>query len=157
MKSRVVLQRKKSITMLVALVLASIAVASLVAVLVITSPVYSVAEVRNGLLSTPRVWLGRTVRIRALDIYPGGGVAWLIDPKGRPGPYAQGLPITSEQGLPVTPGQWQTPTFPRSLIWWVSSNVSALRGIDGGRVEVYRITLTKPLQNGCLTCSVGHG
>lgn len=61
------------------------------------------------------------------------------------------------KGLPITPGQWQTPTFPRSLIWWLNSNVPALQGVDGGRTEVYRITLTKPLRKACLTCSVGHG
>jgi hypothetical protein len=109
--------------------------------------VYSVAQVRRGLLSTPRLWLGRTVWIRAQDIYPGGGVAWLIDPGAKP----------STQGLPITAGQWQTPTFPRSLIWWLSSNVPALRGMDGGRVEVYRITLTKPLRAACSSCAVGHG
>jgi hypothetical protein len=111
------------------------------------APVYSVAQVRRGLLSTPGLWLGRTVWIRAQDIYPGGGVAWLIDPGAKP----------SSQGLPITAGQWQTPTFPRSLIWWLSSNVPALRGMDGGRVEVYRITLTKPLRVACSSCAVGHG
>ena len=111
------------------------------------SPVYSVAQVRRGLISRPTLWLGRTVWIHALDIYPGGGVAWLIDRGGNP--YSQGLPITA--------GLWQRPTFPRSLIWWLGSNVQALRGIDGGRVEVYRITLTTPLRRACSSCVVGHG
>ena len=111
------------------------------------APVYSVAQVRRGLLLAPRLWLGRTVWIRAQDIYPGGGVTWLIDPGSKP----------STQGLPITAGQWQTPMFPRSLIWWLSSNVPALRGMDGGRVEVYRITLTKPLRAACSSCAVGHG
>ncbi len=119
MKSGAVL-RKKSIAILAVLVLASVTVASLVALLVTTSPVYSVAQVRDGLLATPTSWLGRTVRIRALDSYPGAQMAWLVDPRDSYNPYSKGLPITA--------GQWQTPTFPRSLIWWLSSNVPALRG-----------------------------
>jgi hypothetical protein len=111
------------------------------------APAYSVTQVRRGLLSAPRLWLGRTVWIRAQDIYPGGGVAWLIDPGGKP----------PSQGLPIIPGRWQTPTFPRSLIWWLSSNVPGLQGIDGGRVEVYRITLAKPLRAACSSCAVGYG
>jgi hypothetical protein len=110
------------------------------------TPVYSVAQVRRGLLSTPRLWLGRTVWIRALDIDPGGGVAWLTDPGDKP----------SSQGLPITAGPWETPTFPRSLIWWLN-NVPGLQGIDGGRVEVYRITLTTPLRAACSSCAIGHG
>ena len=142
-------RRKKRVIVPVVVILASIAAAGSVASLVTASTVYSVAQVRNGLLATPTSWLGHTVEVRALDSYPGGRVAWLVDPKDSYNPYVKGLPIIA--------GQWQTPTFPRSLIWWVSSNVSALRGIDGGRVEVYRITLTKPLREGCSTCSVGHG
>lgn len=134
----------------VVLILASLAAAGFVASRVTTSPVYSVAQVRWGLRSAPKAWLGRTVQIRALDIYPGGrSVAWLVDPADSDSPQSK--------GLPVTPGRWQSPGFPRSLVWWFSSNVKALRGIDGGRVEVYRITLTKPLRPACVTCSVGHG
>ena len=91
--------------------------------------------------------MSRTVSIRAQHIYPGGGVAWLTDPGAKP----------SSQGLPITAGPWQTPTFPRSLIWWLSSNVPGLQGIDGGRVEVYRITLTTPLRAACSSCAVGYG
>jgi hypothetical protein len=138
------LRRKVAVVLPIVLVLAGT-----VAVLGYRSapPVYSVTQVRRGLLSTPKLWLGRTVWIRAQDIYPGGGVAWLIDPGAKP----------STQGLPITAGQWQTPTFPRNLIWWLSSNVPALRGMDGGRVEVYRITLTKPLRAACSSCAVGYG
>lgn len=143
MESHVMVRRVAALAVVVPVV------AILVALFATASPVYSVAQVRNGLLSTPTSWLGRTVRIRALDSYPGGRVAWLVDPGDSYNPYTKGLPITA--------GQWQTPTFPRSLIWWLSSNVRALQGIDGGRVEAYRITLTKPLREACLTCSVGHG
>ncbi len=122
-------------------------VAILVTLLATPSPVYSVAQVRSGLLSAPKSWLGRTVQIRGLDYSPGGQVAWLVDP---------GHDAASE-GLPITIGQWQSPAFPRSFVWWLSDNVSIFRGIDGGRVEVYRITLTAPLRRGCSSCSVGHG
>jgi len=134
---------------LIALIVAGIAAASIVALLVTASPVYSVAQVRDGLLSSPTSWVGRTVQVRALDIYPGAHVAWLVDPADSTNPSARGLPITA--------GQWQTPTFPRSLIWWIGSNVPVLHGIDGGRVEVYRITLTTPLHGACASCVVGHG
>ncbi len=122
-------------------------VAILVTLLATPSPVYSVAQVRSGLLSAPKSWLGRTVHIRGLDYSPGGQVAWLVDP---------GHDSYSE-GLPIAVGPWQSPAFPRSFIWWLSSNVPIFRGIDGGRVEVYRITLTAPLRRGCSSCSVGHG
>ncbi len=111
------------------------------------SPVYSVAQVRYGLLSDPHAWIGRTVQIRGLDIYPGGQTAFIVDPGNDP----------YKAGLPVRNGSWQTPTFPHSFIWWLGSNVSFLRGIDGGRDEVYTITLVRPLRKGCTYCSVGHG
>ncbi len=136
----------------IALIVASIAAASIAAMLVTAAPVYSVAQVRAGLLSTPASWVGRTVQIRALDIYPGGRVAWLVDPADSYNPQAKGLPVVA--------GRWQEPTFPRNLIWWLNSHQSkgsALRGIDGGRVEVYRITLTKSLRGACASCVVGHG
>lgn len=133
----------------VVLILACLAAAGIAASLVNTAPVYSVAQVRDGLLSTPTSWLGHTVQIRALDSYPGGRVAWLVDPVDSYKPYAKGLPVTA--------GRWQTPTFPRGILWWLGDNVRRLRGIDDGRVEVYRITLTKPLRPACATCSVGHG
>jgi len=91
----------------------------------------------------------RTVQIRALDSYPGGRVAWLVDPADRYNPYAKGLPVAA--------GRWQEPTFPRSLIWWFNSTVHVLQGIDGGRADVYQITLTRPLRGACASCSVGHG
>jgi len=122
-------------------------VAILVTLLATAPPVYSVAQVRSGLLSAPKAWLGRTVQIRGLDYSPGGQVAWLVDPGHDP----------SSEGLPITIGQWQSPAFPRRFIWWLSSNVPIFRGIDGGRVEAYRITLTAPLRSGCPSCSVGHG
>jgi len=122
-------------------------VAIVVTFLATPSPVYSVAQVRSGLLSAPKAWLGRTVHIRGLDYSPGGQVAWLVDRGQDP----------ASEGLPITIGQWQSPAFPRSFIWWLSSNVPIFRGIDGGRVEVYRITLTAPLRSGCPSCSVGHG
>lgn len=146
----------------IGLIVASIVAASIVAALVTASPVYSAAQVRAGLLSVPASWVGRTVQIRALDSYPGGRVAWLVDPTDSYNPYSKGLPIAA--------GRWQDPAFPRSLIWWLNNRVSALRGIDGGRVEVYRITLTKPLRGACASwghynktrgfpasCVVGHG
>ena len=133
----------------IALIVASIAAASIVAMLVTASPVYSAAQVRVGLLSAPASWVGRTVQIRAVDSYPGGRVAWLVDPQDSYTPYAKGLPIAA--------GRWQEPTFPRSLIWWLSSNVSALRGVDGRRAEVYRITLTSPPRRACASCIVGRG
>jgi hypothetical protein len=134
---------------IIALIVASIIAVSIVAVVVTASPVYSVAQVRVGLMSAPTSWIGRTVRVRASDSYPGGRVAWLVDPGDSYNPYAKGLPVTA--------GPWQAPTFPRRLIWWLGSNVHVLQGIDGGRVEVYRITLTKPLRGACATCGVGHG
>lgn len=141
MKSRVVLRRGAILAVVVPVAVI------LVVLLATTPPVYSVSQVRSGLLSTPTAWLGRTVQIRARDNYPGGLVAWLVDPGDNP--YSQGLPIKI--------GRWQSPTFPRTLIWWLNSNVPALSGIDGGRVEVYRITLTTPLRRGCPSCPVGHG
>jgi len=109
--------------------------------------VYSVAQVRKGLLSAPNSWIGRTILIRALDIAPGGSVAWLTDPGA----------TSPSQGLPVTVGSWQNPTFPRNLIWWLSSNISILSGIDGGRVEIYRITIMGKLNKRCGSCAVGRG
>jgi len=134
------------------------------------APVYSVAEVRDGLSVHPSAWIGRTVLVRGRVVWLGGlsASAWLTDvkpqtPRSRhlsggvhPG---QWIPFTQlqQQSLSLVPGSWQTPSFPYNLVWWLSNNLSGLLRGDGGRVAVYRITLTKKAQALCPACPVDHG
>lgn len=144
-----------------------VSVAVVLGVLRLTSraPVYSIAEVRYGLLSDPHAWIGRTVEIHARDYGyvgtdHGRGVTLLLGPgavekaNGKligPGSAAQ------IDGLVVYSGPWEQPQFPRNLIWVLNSNVGWLSGIDGNRFETYRVTLTAELKPACQTCAVGHG
>ncbi len=143
--------------------------AAVVATDATAAPVYSAAVVKTGLTVHPAAWVGRTVLIQGRVMWLGGSSVWLTTngtpqaPRHRhlaggahPG---QWIPFTQiqQQSLPLTPGSWQTPSFPRNLVWWLNSNMPGLSGIDGGRVEAYRITLTKRVQASCPTCPVGHG
>lgn len=131
------------------------------------APVYSVAEVRDGLSIHPSAWIGRTVLVRGRVVWLGGLSAWLTDvkpqtPRSRhlsggahPG---QWIPFSQlqQQSLSLVPGSWQTPSFPYNLVWWVSSSLSGLLGGDGGHAAIYRITLTKKAQAFYPACPVGR-
>jgi len=128
-------------------------------------PVYSVAQVRYGLLSDPHSWIGRTIEVHARDYgYIGTdhsrAVTLLLGPGAMEKANGKLIGLGSAaqiDGLVVYSGQWEQPQFPRNLIWVLNSNVGWLSGVDGNRFETYRVTLTAPLKTACQTCAVGHG